>query len=76
MKGKKALTVNYKDDQPESTENHDKILTDILDGKKFDTRREDGNIKQAFATADKVIERTYHSPFLPHNCLNATMDCK
>ena len=69
MKGKKALTANYKDDQPESTENHDKILTDILDGKKFETRREDGNIKQAFATADKVIERTYHSPFLPHNCL-------
>jgi len=69
MKGKKALTANYEDDQPESTENHDKILTDILDGKKFDTRREDGNIKQAFATADKVIERTYHSPFLPHNCL-------
>jgi isoquinoline 1-oxidoreductase beta subunit len=69
MKGKKALTANYKDDHPESTENHDKILTDILDGKKFETRREDGNIKQAFATADKVIERTYHSPFLPHNCL-------
>ena len=69
MKGKKALTANYKDDQPESTENHDKILNGILDGKKFDTRREDGNIKQAFAAADKVIERTYHSPFLPHNCL-------
>lgn len=69
MKGKKALSANYKDDQPESTENHDKILNDILDGKKFDTRREDGNVKQAFATADKVIERTYHSPFLPHNCL-------
>ena len=69
MKGKKALSANYKDDQPESTENHDKILNGILDGKKFDTRREDGDINQAFATADKVIERTYHSPFLPHNCL-------
>ncbi|WP_026776338.1 xanthine dehydrogenase family protein molybdopterin-binding subunit [Polaribacter sp. Hel_I_88] len=69
MKGKKALSANYKDDQPESTENHDKILNEILDGKKFDTRREDGDINQAFATADKVIERTYHSPFLPHNCL-------
>lgn len=28
-----------------------------------------GNINKAFKNADKVIERTYHSPFLPHNCL-------
>jgi isoquinoline 1-oxidoreductase beta subunit len=32
-------------------------------------RREDGNVETAFATADKVIEKTYHSPFLPHNCM-------
>jgi len=69
IKGKKALTATWADKKLESTENHDKILTDILDGKKFNTRREDGNIKQAFAAADKVVERTYHSPFLPHNCL-------
>lgn len=70
MKGKKALQATWKDDGDlESTANHDKILTDILDGKEFDTRREDGNIKDAFSQADKVIERTYHSPFLPHNCL-------
>jgi len=69
MKGKKALTATWKDNKPESTENHDTILTEILDGNKFDTRREDGNVKQAFAKADKIIERTYHSPFLPHNCL-------
>ena len=69
MKGKKALTAKWKDEKLESTENHDKILTDILDGKEFNTRREDGNVKNAFKIADKVIERTYHSPFLPHNCL-------
>ena len=69
MKGKKALTATWSNHKPESTENHDIILTKILDGKKFNTRREDGNVKKAFATADKVIERTYHSPFLPHNCL-------
>lgn len=70
MKAKKALIVEWEDETKlESTENHDKILTNILDGNKFDTRREDGNIKSAFANADKVIERTYHSPFLPHNCL-------
>ena len=69
MKGKKALSANWESEKPESTKNHNEILTKILDGKKFNTRREDGNVNKAFADADKVIERTYHSPFLPHNCL-------
>lgn len=70
MKGKKALIAQWEDDgKLESTEDHNKELFKILDGKKFDTRREDGNIKNAFAKADKVIERTYESPFLPHNCM-------
>ncbi len=70
MKGKKALIAQWEDDGTlESTADHDKELLKILDGNKFDTRREDGNIKNAFAKADKVIERTYESPFLPHNCM-------
>jgi isoquinoline 1-oxidoreductase beta subunit len=70
MKGKKALSATWiKDSDFESTEKHNEVLTKILDGTEFETRREDGNISQAFAAADKVIERTYHSPFLPHNCL-------
>jgi len=70
MKGKKALIAQWEDDgKLESTEDHNRELFKILDGKKFDTRREDGNIKNAFAKADKVIERTYESPFLPHNCM-------
>jgi isoquinoline 1-oxidoreductase beta subunit len=70
IKGKKALSALWKTaSELESTEAHDKTLIEILDGKKFNTRREDGNIEQAFASADKVIEKTYHSPFLPHNCM-------
>ena len=70
IKGKKALLATWKTvTEPESTATHDKILTDILEGDKFNTRREDGNIKEAFKSADKVIEKTYHSPFLPHNCM-------
>ncbi|MFT6699341.1 MAG: isoquinoline 1-oxidoreductase beta subunit [Porticoccaceae bacterium] len=69
MKGKKALSAIWKDEDLESTEDHNKILTNILDGNDFNTRREDGNINEAFSVADKLIERTYHSPFLPHNCL-------
>ncbi len=70
MKGKKALIATWEDDSKlESTEDHNKELFKILDGNKFDTRREDGNVKSAFAKADKVVERTYESPFLPHNCM-------
>ncbi len=70
MKGKKALKAEWKANGAlESTEEHDKQLTKILDGKTFDVRREDGNVKKAFAQADKIVERTYDSPFLPHNCM-------
>ncbi|GAA4970724.1 xanthine dehydrogenase family protein molybdopterin-binding subunit [Algibacter aquimarinus] len=70
FKGKKALKATWKTDSPlESTEKHDEILNGLLDGKKFNTRRKDGNVTKAFANADKIIERVYESPFLPHNTL-------
>ncbi|TXD50075.1 xanthine dehydrogenase family protein molybdopterin-binding subunit [Polaribacter sp. IC073] len=70
IKGKKALSAVWQTaSKAETTEAHDAILTDILDGKNLSTKREDGNLKEAFATADKVVEKTYHSPFLPHNCM-------
>lgn len=70
MKGKNALKATWKADKKlESTEDHNTILTKILDGKDLDIRREDGDVNKAFAEADKVLEKTYHSPFLPHNCL-------
>jgi len=70
IKGKKALSAIWLDDTKlESTEDHDNILIKILDTKKLNIRREDGNVEKAFSTADKVVEKTYHSPFLPHNCM-------
>lgn len=70
MKGKKALKANWTaGTRGESTEDHDTILLDLLNGNKFETLRSDGDVKKAFAQADKVLERTYESPFLPHNCL-------
>ncbi len=70
MKGKKALEATWTaDSKLESTEAHDKILTGLLNGKKFKTMRADGDVKKAFAAADQVIERIYESPFLPHNCM-------
>ena len=70
MKGKKALVAEWKNNgRLESRENHDEELFKILNGTNGETRREDGNIEMAFKNADKIIERTYESPFLPHNCM-------
>ncbi|MGC6431564.1 MAG: molybdopterin cofactor-binding domain-containing protein [Jejuia sp.] len=70
IKGKKAINAVWKEDSKlESTEYHDQVLMDLLNGNKFNTRRKDGNVKQAFAEADKIVERVYESPFLPHNTM-------
>ena len=70
FKGKKALSATWvTDTKLESTEDHDKILTKVLDGEKQKVRREDGDIQKAFLKADRIIEKTYNSPFLPHNCM-------
>lgn len=70
MKGKKALDAEWEADGTlESSKDHDQILTDLLDGNKFETFRSDGDINKAFAEADEIVERTYESPFLPHNCM-------
>ncbi len=69
LKAKEALQLEWEDGNLESTEDHDKILVDLLDGKEFRTMRSDGDVDKAFAGADKLLERTYESPFLPHNCL-------
>ncbi|WP_299181078.1 molybdopterin cofactor-binding domain-containing protein [uncultured Aquimarina sp.] len=70
MKGKKIVKAKWADDSKlENTKDHDKILVDLLNGTEFNTMRADGDVKKAFAAADKVVERTYESPFLPHNCM-------
>ena len=70
MKGKKALKATWKQDsKAESSEFHDEKLFELLNGNKFNTRRKDGDVKNAFAQADKILERTYEAPFLPHNCM-------
>ncbi|NHF59872.1 xanthine dehydrogenase family protein molybdopterin-binding subunit [Flavobacteriaceae bacterium TP-CH-4] len=70
MKAKKALKAEWKaDTKLESSEDHDRILKGLLNGNKFETLRADGNVQKAFAEADNVLERTYESPFLPHNCM-------
>ncbi len=70
IKGKNAVkTVWNTESELEDTEFHDKALVNLLEGNKFNTLRSDGNVKKAFAEADKILERTYESPFLAHNCM-------
>lgn len=69
MQAKRKLKPQWSDDtRLESTEQHDRELIALFDGP-METRRKDGDVARAFAQADQVVERTYASPFLPHNCL-------
>lgn len=55
---------------PAGLENHEQQLQKIAEAvKKSRTVRKDGNPEAAFASAAKVIERTYNGPFLAHNCM-------
>jgi len=70
FKAKEAIEAEWEDDENmESTQDHDNALNALLDGKEFNTMREDGNVDKAFAEADEILERTYEAPFLPHNCM-------
>ena len=70
MKGKKALKAVWKDNgNLENSTYHDETLTALFNQKPTEVKRKDGDVEQAFAEADEVIERTYKSPFLPHSCM-------
>ncbi|MFT5246439.1 MAG: isoquinoline 1-oxidoreductase beta subunit [Litorivivens sp.] len=70
MKGKRKLKATWTEGTPaENSVGHDETLMDLLDGSEFETMRKDGDVTAAFAEADQIIERTFESPFLPHNCM-------
>ena len=70
FKAKEAIEAEWEDAETmESTSDHDRILNGLLDGNDFNTMRADGDIEKGFAEADEILERTYESPFLPHNCM-------
>jgi len=70
MKGKKALKASWTAaDKLEDTAYHDTEMLSLLSKTAEEPRRKDGNVNAEFALADKVIERTYEAPFLPHNTL-------
>jgi isoquinoline 1-oxidoreductase subunit beta len=70
IKGQRALKAQWKEGTKlESTEEHDKKMLAFLDTPSTAPKRSDGDVKAAFANADKVIEKVFQAPFMPHNTL-------
>ncbi len=68
MKARKALKVEYeKDGNLESTTDHNKLFTTLLDSDNATVQRKDGDVDAAFKGAAKVIKSEYQCPFLPHS---------
>ena len=70
MKAKKALKVNYESvSEAENSEMHAAKMEADFEKGQAPTSRLDGDPDAAFASATKVIERTYTAPFMAHNTL-------
>lgn len=72
IKGRKALKVEWDlgTGANEHTDNLNKQFVTNIHQKGALQLREDGNVEEAFANADKIVEATYEMPFLYH----ATME--
>lgn len=68
MKARKALKITYeKDGNIESTADHDKIFTDLLQNGKAEVKRKDGDVDAAFKNAAKVVTAEFECPFIAHS---------
>ncbi len=70
IKAKKAIKANWEVvSELENSEMHlNKMENALVSGAIKDSRK-DGNPEEAFKNAAKIVERTYSSPFLPHNTM-------
>lgn len=69
-KAKDALKIEYeKVAELESTADHNRIFTQLMDNGEATVRRKDGDVDAAFKGAAKVIKAEYQCPFLPHSPL-------
>jgi len=70
MQGKKEITADWEaDGKLEDSALHDRLLTELVNKDEGEVRRKDGNPEAKFTEADEIFEKTYESPFLPHNCM-------
>jgi isoquinoline 1-oxidoreductase beta subunit len=68
--GKKILEAKWSSDKNiDGTVELDLKMNALMQGGKLKNLKESGDIVTALAAADKLLEATYESPFLPHNCM-------
>jgi len=71
-KAKDALKIEYEKEANatlESSADHNRIFTELLDSPTATVRRKDGDVEAAFKSAAKVVKAEYQCPFLPHSPL-------
>ena len=67
IKARKLLKITYENDgNVESTSDHNKIFTTLMDSGTAEVRRKNGDVEAAFKTAAKIIKSEYQCPFLSH----------
>ncbi len=70
MQAKKAVNAEWENaSELESSTAHEATLAKLLTQQSDKPERKDGKPMSAFATAAKVVERTYSAPFLAHNTM-------
>ena len=70
IKGTRVIQAEWKqEDTAEDSEYHSRVMMEHLDKKSDEPRRVDGDVEKALSDADRVIEKIYEAPFLPHNCM-------
>ena len=68
MQARKVVKFEWeKENDLESTADHNRIFNELLNKKGAEVRRKDGDIEMAFKNAHKVVEAEYQCPFIPHN---------
>lgn len=66
-KARKLLKIEYENDGTiESTADHNKLFTTLMDSGTPTVRRKDGDVEAAFKGAAKIIKSEYQCPFIAH----------
>lgn len=68
MKARNLVKINYEPDgDVESSEDHNRLFSELMDHGKAQVMRKDGNVDRAFGNAAKVVSSDYQCPFLSHS---------
>lgn len=68
IKARKVLKIEYeKNGELESTDDHNRIFSNLMNGNEATVRRKNGDPDTAFKNAAKVIKSEYQCPFLSHS---------